>query len=128
MRSHLLISLTFSLLLTLASARAAPLGDSLNRRDPSPQRAGERVGIAFGRPDALLVSTDKAAAVGANNGAAVGAGAGAGTKGSEAADEGGATSNYLITLERAVTNAAKDKILDVLLRSGAIVKQVYDYR
>ncbi|CEQ38576.1 SPOSA6832_00023 [Sporobolomyces salmonicolor] len=88
MRSHLLISLTFSLLLTLAAARAAPLDDSLNRRDPSPQRAGERVGIAFGRPDALL----------------------------------------LITLERTVTNAAKDKILDVLLRSGAIVKQVYDYR
>ncbi|GAA5907001.1 hypothetical protein JCM5296_003908 [Sporobolomyces johnsonii] len=125
MRSHLLISLTLSLLvpLALALARAAPL-DRLHQRDPSPQRAGERVGIAFGRPDALFASTDKAAAVAANKGAA----AGAGKKASEAADEDGETSNYLVTLERTVTNAAKDKILDFLLRSGAIVKQVYDYR
>ncbi|GAA5840519.1 hypothetical protein JCM3766R1_000684, partial [Sporobolomyces carnicolor] len=34
----------------------------------------------------------------------------------------------LITLERTVTNDVKDKILDILLRSGAVVKQTYDYR
>ncbi|GAA5873498.1 hypothetical protein JCM8547_005447 [Rhodosporidiobolus lusitaniae] len=38
------------------------------------------------------------------------------------------SNNYLITLERSITNSAKDKILDVLLRSGAVVKEEYNYR
>ncbi|GAA6063817.1 hypothetical protein JCM10212_001648 [Sporobolomyces blumeae] len=36
--------------------------------------------------------------------------------------------NYLITLERNVTNPVKDKILDQLMRNGCVIKQVYDYR
>lgn len=33
-----------------------------------------------------------------------------------------------MTLARTVSNQQKDKLLDVLLNSGAVVKQVYDYR
>ncbi|KAL8277176.1 hypothetical protein RQP46_010424 [Phenoliferia psychrophenolica] len=36
--------------------------------------------------------------------------------------------NYLVTLSRTVTNIDKDKIFDFLMASGAVVKQVYDYR
>ncbi|GAA5845825.1 hypothetical protein JCM11251_001815 [Rhodosporidiobolus azoricus] len=39
-----------------------------------------------------------------------------------------ASVNYLVTLDRSITNSAKDKILDVLLRSGAVVKEEYNYR
>ncbi|POY76208.1 hypothetical protein BMF94_0403 [Rhodotorula taiwanensis] len=38
------------------------------------------------------------------------------------------TTNYLVTLDRSINNVNKDKILDVLLRLGAVVKQEYDYR
>lgn len=33
-----------------------------------------------------------------------------------------------MTLDRSITNGGKDKILDVLLRLGAVVKQEYNYR
>jgi hypothetical protein len=33
-----------------------------------------------------------------------------------------------VTLDRSITNVSKDKILDVLLRLGAVVKQEYNYR
>lgn len=33
-----------------------------------------------------------------------------------------------MTLDRSITNVSKDKILDVLLRLGAVVKQEYNYR
>lgn len=36
--------------------------------------------------------------------------------------------SQLITLERTITNSARDNILDVLLKAGAIVKQEYDYK
>ncbi|ORY88563.1 hypothetical protein BCR35DRAFT_301302 [Leucosporidium creatinivorum] len=38
------------------------------------------------------------------------------------------TANYLVTLSRTISNASKDKLLDVLMRQGAVVKQVFDYR
>ncbi|KAK4702749.1 hypothetical protein P7C70_g3472, partial [Phenoliferia sp. Uapishka_3] len=38
------------------------------------------------------------------------------------------TVNYLVTLSRSVSNKEKDKIFDYLMQSGAVVKQVYDYR
>jgi len=33
-----------------------------------------------------------------------------------------------VTLERSISNASKDKLLDFLMRQGAVVKQVFDYR
>lgn len=36
--------------------------------------------------------------------------------------------SQLVTLDRSITNVSKDKILDVLLRLGAVVKQEYNYR
>ncbi|GAA6057385.1 hypothetical protein JCM3770_000737 [Rhodotorula araucariae] len=71
-----------------------------------------RVGVAFGSKDAnLAIQRDRD-----TGRAAIPA----------AKDAGHA--NYLVTLDRGISNVTKDKVLDLLLRLGAVVKQEYDYR
>ncbi|GAA6024724.1 hypothetical protein JCM10207_002810 [Rhodosporidiobolus poonsookiae] len=65
----------------------------------------DRVAVAFGKPQPQEQKRERADKA---------------SKGKE--------SNYLVTLERTITNSGKDKILDVLLRSGAVVKEEYNYR
>ncbi|GAA5910619.1 uncharacterized protein JCM6883_003232 [Sporobolomyces salmoneus] len=125
-------SVVLSLLVTFALSvlYAEPVLARTNR-----ERSGaggvERVGVPFGRPPNgdLYKDVNRRG----NVAAAVGGGGSGGTgmmrardSGKESAADGAA--NYLITLERSVTNDVKDKILDILLRSGAVVKQTYDYR
>ncbi|BGP19834.1 hypothetical protein JCM10213_003143 [Rhodosporidiobolus nylandii] len=92
---------SYALIATLCALlfAAFALADPVPRQQP-PTRA-----IAFGKPDAAVRER---------------------SGGGGAAKE--STVNYLVTLERSITNSAKDKILDVLLRSGAVVKEEYNYR
>ncbi|GAA5968497.1 hypothetical protein JCM8115_004195 [Rhodotorula mucilaginosa] len=104
-----LFALAFTLALAEPIPRAAPgaaAGELVGRR--------ERM---FGRPAGVLERDDP------KRGQAGGRAGGASTD--DAAD---ATTNYLVTLDRSITNVSKDKILDVLLRLGAVVKQEYNYR
>ncbi|GAA6040154.1 hypothetical protein JCM8097_002057 [Rhodosporidiobolus ruineniae] len=98
MRFLLFLSALVALFSTLAVADSSPSSPSLDKRD--------RVGVQFGKPGAALDARERSNT--------------ASTKTKEA--------NYLVTLERTITNTAKDNILDVLLRSGAVVKEEYNYR
>ncbi|GAA6006879.1 uncharacterized protein JCM10292_000345 [Rhodotorula paludigena] len=102
MRVLAVLALLCSLLATLAFA------DPLLQRDS--KDASNRVGIAFGKPGLPLVRGD------------------ADSRQAAKADLEGDTANYLITLDRSISNVTKDKILDVLLRLNAVVKQEYNYR
>ncbi|GAA5917815.1 hypothetical protein JCM6882_004156 [Rhodosporidiobolus microsporus] len=90
----------FWLLVALFSTLA--LAEPAHNHDVAPR---DRVAVAFGKEG--LPNRERAPAAG---------------KAKEAA------ANYLVTLERSISNTAKDKILDVLLRSGAVVKEEYNYR
>ncbi|GJN87658.1 hypothetical protein Rhopal_000613-T1 [Rhodotorula paludigena] len=102
MRVLAVLALLCSLFATLA------LADPLLQRDS--KDASNRVGIAFGKPGLPLVRGD------------------ADSRQAAKADLEGDTANYLITLDRSISNVTKDKILDVLLRLNAVVKQEYNYR
>ncbi|GAA5865565.1 hypothetical protein JCM3774_002052 [Rhodotorula dairenensis] len=107
-------------LLTLALTLA--LAEPIPRVAPAPGGPGDLVGRrerVFGRP---------VAAAGPQRDDLKRAQAG-GRPGSTSTDDAaGSTTNYLVTLDRSITNVSKDKILDVLLRLGAVVKQEYNYR
>ncbi|GAA6025833.1 hypothetical protein JCM11491_006610 [Sporobolomyces phaffii] len=121
MRAFTLVLALVSTLVLSASADSLPLDEARGIRHDRRAAAaapGERVGIAFGRPptqgDSLQARRRN------DNGSG-------GVRRDDGSTSSGAAS-YLITLERTATNDVKDKILDLLLRSGAVVKQTYDYR
>lgn len=100
-----------SLLLSIAFAEPIPprQGDAVVRRE----RVFGRNNATVGGGNAQLRDDIKLGRAGAQR---------------ATADEADATRNYLVTLDRSITNGGKDKILDVLLRLGAVVKQEYNYR
>ncbi|BGP21921.1 hypothetical protein Rt10032_c18g6114 [Rhodotorula toruloides] len=102
MRILALFAALCALLFTLALAEPAPaLKDSPALAQP-PRRA-----VAWGRAADERKDTGSAKKADGADGNAV---------------------NYLVTLDRSITNVAKDKIIDALLRMGAVVKQEYNYR
>ncbi|GAA5956276.1 hypothetical protein JCM3765_005614 [Sporobolomyces pararoseus] len=142
MRLHSVVLAIISLTLAVTTS-AEPLRGlvAANPRERSTSgRISERdnkVGVAFGRPptgDLYKKDQHQHVQGGARRRGTEGTGTGAGggmkrgPAGGEAAREPDGAANYLITLERSATNDVKDKILDILLRSGAVVKQTYDYR
>ncbi|GAA5989065.1 hypothetical protein JCM10908_006290 [Rhodotorula pacifica] len=98
----------FALFFTLVLAEPIPRN--------APASGGELVGRrerTFGRPAAAVIQRDDDKRKQAQG---------------RAASDDGTTTNYLVTLDRSINNVSKDKILDVLLRLGAVVKQEYNYR
>ncbi|GAA5923767.1 uncharacterized protein JCM15063_003756 [Sporobolomyces koalae] len=120
-------TLCFTILLSTSTwaqldrrAVGAPLVQQLDKRDVVGASGNERLrGVPFGRPPFSGDYQDRQAGKRTNLDSK--------RKGDVVKDADGAV-NYLITLERTVTNDVKDRILDILLRSGAVVKQTYDYR
>ncbi|BGP36984.1 hypothetical protein JCM10450v2_000894 [Rhodotorula kratochvilovae] len=102
MRFLSLLSLACALLVALVVATPAPRDSALQNN--------RRVGVSFGNKDANLAVQRDRAAIPAK------------------ADKDDGAANYLVTLDRTISNVTKDKILDMLLRLGAVVKQEYNYR
>ncbi|GAA5989214.1 hypothetical protein JCM11641_006570 [Rhodosporidiobolus odoratus] len=102
MRSYTLLTALCTLLLATFA-----LGNPLVAVRPAAEAAKRGQAIAFGKANVALDGRERSGTM-------------------LAAKE--ATTNYLVTLERSITNTAKDNILDVLLRTGAVVKEEYNYR